>query len=1835
MGIRSPGKTSPIRGRTMKEYEEQLSQLKKENFNLKLRIYFLEERMGHMNGQDDKEDPVKKNIELKVSQDYDYVDQFRVEAESLRKEVSDKQELLCQAAKAMDLIEEQHRGELKKIQEERDIEKEQMESKIKELENVKYLQEAQQEAERVDIRCQGLELELKQRDGKLEDLLQELEQRGQDLAGCNLRIRTLEEALSAKEPEIQIKIQELCERDRIIEEKQNQIEQQNKVLVEIQITLDEKQRQIEALRASLAARDSTIADIEGRLAKAKAYARNLEAKLDASLHESNRLREERLWAEVEDKNKKLAQLTKERDSVSLEMEKQVQALIKSLKEKEELLAEYENKASTSLNDVELRDNRIKELEEDLRKLKNELKSVTLMGPNVEGKEDEEKSIENFEINNKTSSQSENLALELENNKREVERLNSELQKRTTNLQELVNKELWDKNREIEKLKDRLNAICERKELEVMSLQQQVGARDFQLKMLQDKVTELGMHVNLPTSLMFRELQQIPVTFNQHVHYSQTSGDILRPDSNDIPLGEVAVATTVCTSKDDESSLREQLQASLEERKYLCRKVEELRERLRNTPERDSDSRTLRNECVKMREEIDKANIWRKEAGEAYLLVTKRLEELAGFLSSLLRHPEQLGSLGAKRRQLLKQAVERNVELSRSLSVSFSINSQDLNNITFAPLMDSFSSLLMSANDLNFSITDILRLEEDECEVSSCEPEHQDIPNETGSHYCRSSGSNSEIAQILGMKDSTTSEDIFSSTDKIVGEQAQVIAQLRSQIEILNQEIKQRDIEFSRSQNERITCSKAETPIALPGPRSGGTSPSKSSSASSGTVWKRTRKGERLEDVIEAQESLNSMIFYNSHHVNKSVDDQPNSESVASGDKAVLNDATFVLDSTLLLNPEKSTTNALEAPRPGSSPIKNNDSLADINTLVPDTRSTPRKQDQIKNTKSSNSYKMYRSCSASAVTLNQLQQPVQYEIPPGSHSESEAWSEPDRTVSLARIGLNEESSKSLLSSVGVNGCPSVTSTRSRNARTVLEDVNSSESSEETAHEIRIHSTGKRSRSDSGEVKRLQNRLRAMEQVNQALRAELTILHQLTPPALPTPSMDTNDKPTTCDISINTMQISEDKHDKSTSIESQINDSSSVTVPTHLLEQIRYQREKLESSLFHNDFIRRQLESIISSLSSEDNDNMMNLCHKMKETTEQLEEARHQSQELEQRLQEMEKQLEQSKEQARLASAAKDELQTTRQTVSILQEQVTKLEARINEKDNEILESKCQLLELENKAKHQSMESEKAMQEAKRLKDEAEVQLKFAENLRFTEECRMQEAEKVIKEAEKIKSDADDKVSLIEKRLKDNELEIQNVEALRNLIDSEREEVKKERNILNENRESVQKEKETNEKEKIKLQEEWERLAKEKESMKIEFDICMREVKILTENANKQKDEAEKQIKEAGKKIQEAELCKEEAEWKIKAAEEEIMLVKKNAEDVIEERTRELENQLDRKLQEAEKKLEQQEWVNKSEERESELKKRLQESEKRCREKECELMKRLDETTLTTSQASLERIRLANEKLRLEQEIRRHEARETELVRPDSTSSLTHVKVGGTCPGSVSSELDIITGEGSSLPNSPWGITGPMSLEYTANQNQNEDRERIRRGSDSGHSGGLTALSSLTCSSSYWVTTLTEQHSTPSGSGTADPSSIRNINSSPDLGIESDQGRFSSLEAASCGMQMDATKVVSTMEEYGSDLDHTLAPVVINSRGDTSVRSYKELEQENMVLKRRLTRTNRALEETQAQLTAANQRKKQVERAICKQLHKTHHILKKARINLDAGSDYISPSTEEVE
>ncbi|XP_064420348.1 CDK5 regulatory subunit-associated protein 2 isoform X3 [Latimeria chalumnae] len=96
---------SPIRAHTMKDFENQITELKKENFNLKLRIYFLEERM-QQKYDDASEDIFKTNIELKV------------EIESLKHELQEKQGLLIKASKAVESLAGNNTAEIQRVKQE-------------------------------------------------------------------------------------------------------------------------------------------------------------------------------------------------------------------------------------------------------------------------------------------------------------------------------------------------------------------------------------------------------------------------------------------------------------------------------------------------------------------------------------------------------------------------------------------------------------------------------------------------------------------------------------------------------------------------------------------------------------------------------------------------------------------------------------------------------------------------------------------------------------------------------------------------------------------------------------------------------------------------------------------------------------------------------------------------------------------------------------------------------------------------------------------------------------------------------------------------------------------------------------------------------------------------------------------------------------------------------------------------------------------------------------------------------------------------------------------------------------------------------------------------------------------------------------------------------------------------------------------------------------------------------------------------------------------------------------------------------------------------------------
>ncbi|MBN3322421.1 CK5P2 protein, partial [Atractosteus spatula] len=116
----------------------QITDLKKENFNLKLRIYFMEERM-QQKFDDSSEDIYKTNIELKV------------EVESLKHDLQEKQALLVTASKAVESLAGNGSGELRRVKEQAVKEVEQLKDffgkKIERLEE--ELKAAQDEVEKM------------------------------------------------------------------------------------------------------------------------------------------------------------------------------------------------------------------------------------------------------------------------------------------------------------------------------------------------------------------------------------------------------------------------------------------------------------------------------------------------------------------------------------------------------------------------------------------------------------------------------------------------------------------------------------------------------------------------------------------------------------------------------------------------------------------------------------------------------------------------------------------------------------------------------------------------------------------------------------------------------------------------------------------------------------------------------------------------------------------------------------------------------------------------------------------------------------------------------------------------------------------------------------------------------------------------------------------------------------------------------------------------------------------------------------------------------------------------------------------------------------------------------------------------------------------------------------------------------------------------------------------------------------------------------------------------------------------------------------------------------
>lgn len=88
-------RTTSSQGYSVRRSEEALSMLQKENFNLKLKLYCLENKFG-----------VAQSSEIANVCDKEYIDLF-IENETLKSELNDKKDIMKNALDAIEMLEDQ------------------------------------------------------------------------------------------------------------------------------------------------------------------------------------------------------------------------------------------------------------------------------------------------------------------------------------------------------------------------------------------------------------------------------------------------------------------------------------------------------------------------------------------------------------------------------------------------------------------------------------------------------------------------------------------------------------------------------------------------------------------------------------------------------------------------------------------------------------------------------------------------------------------------------------------------------------------------------------------------------------------------------------------------------------------------------------------------------------------------------------------------------------------------------------------------------------------------------------------------------------------------------------------------------------------------------------------------------------------------------------------------------------------------------------------------------------------------------------------------------------------------------------------------------------------------------------------------------------------------------------------------------------------------------------------------------------------------------------------------------------------------------------------------
>ncbi|XP_045400773.1 myomegalin isoform X13 [Lemur catta] len=272
--LRAFEKPPQVQTQALRDFEKHLNDLKKENFSLKLRIYFLEERM-QQKYEASREDIYKRNIELKV------------EVESLKRELQDKKQHLDKTWADVENPNSHNEAELRRQFEERQQETEHV---YELLENkIQLLQEESRLARNEAARMAALVEAEKECNLELSEKLKGVTKDREDAPGDQVKPDQYTEALAQRDKRIEELSQSLAAQERLVEqlsrEKQllHLLEEPNSM--EVQPMTEEllKQQKLNSNETTLTQQsvsDSRLAELQEKIQQTEATNKILQEKLN-------------------------------------------------------------------------------------------------------------------------------------------------------------------------------------------------------------------------------------------------------------------------------------------------------------------------------------------------------------------------------------------------------------------------------------------------------------------------------------------------------------------------------------------------------------------------------------------------------------------------------------------------------------------------------------------------------------------------------------------------------------------------------------------------------------------------------------------------------------------------------------------------------------------------------------------------------------------------------------------------------------------------------------------------------------------------------------------------------------------------------------------------------------------------------------------------------------------------------------------------------------------------------------------------------------------------------------------------------------------------------------------------------------------------------------------------------------------------------------------------------------------------------------------------------------------------------------------------------------------